>query len=268
MNAIPLTYWDLATASLLLAANGVLSAILGLGIAGRLAIAALRMLVQLLLIGLVLTWLFAQQSPLWTGLAALVMIGFAGYEISARQDYALKGWWNYGLGAMSITIASTLVVMLALTTHIRPTPWYHAQYALPILGMILGNVMTGVSLGLNTLTTTARRERAAIEARLMLGASRGKALSGTVRQALRSGLIPLINAMSVMGLVSLPGMMTGQILAGAPPIEAVKYQLLIMFLIGGATGSGVILAVYGAAHRLTDARHRLRLDRLGANSGH
>ncbi len=262
MNAIILSYWDLVLASMLLVANGGLSIILGLGLTRRLTIAAIRMVVQLLLIGAVLTWLFAQQSALWTGLAAFVMIGFAGYEVTARQDYVLKGWWAYGLGASSITLASMLVVMLALTTQIRPTPWYHAQYAIPILGMILGNVMTGVSLGLNTLTTTAKTQRSAIEARLMLGATRNEAMSGTIRQALRSGLIPLINAMSAMGLVSLPGMMTGQILAGAEPIEAVKYQLLIMFLISGATGFGVILAVFAAAYRLSDARHRLRLDRI------
>lgn len=262
MNLIALSYTDLLLASLLLIANGILSMWLGLGLARKLAVAAARMVVQLLLIGAVLTWLFAQQSALWTGLAALTMVSFAGYEISARQEYPLKGWWSYGLGASSITIASLIVVMLALTTQIRPDPWYHPQYALPVLGMILGNVMTGISLGLNTLTTTAKRERAAIEARLLLGAARAKAMSGIIRQSLRSGLIPLINAMSVMGLVSLPGMMTGQILAGAPPAQAVKYQLLIMFLISGATGFGVILAIFAAAWRLTDARHRLRLDRI------
>lgn len=262
MNAIQLSYWDLAIASLLLVANGLLSIALGLGLTQRLAIAAARMIIQLLLIGAALTWLFAQQSALWTGLAAFIMLGFAGYEIAARQDYALKGWWAYGLGVSSITIASLLVMMLALTTQIRPAPWHHAQYAIPILGMILGNVMTGISLGLNTLTTAAKRERAAIEAQLMLGAGRHEALSGTIRQSLRSGLIPLINSMSAMGIVFLPGMMTGQILAGAPPIEAVKYQLLIMFLIGGATGFGTILAVFAAAFRLMDSRHRLRLDRI------
>ena len=80
--------------------------------------------------------------------------------------------------------------------------------------------------------------------------------------ALRSGLMPIINSMSAVGLVFLPGMMTGQILAGVDPVEAVKYQLLIMFLIAGATGAGVLMAVFLCLARLSDHRHRLRLDRL------
>jgi putative ABC transport system permease protein len=135
--------------------------------------------------------------------------------------------------------------------------------AIPLLGMILGNTMSGVSLGLNTLTTAATRERNAVEARIALGATRWEALGTVMRQAMRSGLIPIINGMSATGLVSLPGMMTGQILAGIDPKEAVKYQLLIMFLIAGATGFGVLGAVIGGVYRLTDERHRLRLDRLG-----
>ena len=79
---------------------------------------------------------------------------------------------------------------------------------------------------------------------------------------MRTGMVPTVNAMSVTGLVSLPGMMTGQILAGVEPVEAVKYQILVMFLIGGGTALGVFAAVFFASQRLTDARHRLRLDRL------
>jgi len=82
------------------------------------------------------------------------------------------------------------------------------------------------------------------------------------RKALTSGFMPIINAMAATGIVSLPGMMTGQILAGVEPTQAVRYQLLIMFLIGGATGLGVLMAVLSGVWRLSDDRHRLRLDRL------
>jgi len=82
------------------------------------------------------------------------------------------------------------------------------------------------------------------------------------RRALRTGFMPIINSMAATGIVSLPGMMTGQILSGVDPTEAVKYQLLVMFLIGGSTGLGVLMAVLGSVHRLMDDRHRLRLDRL------
>jgi putative ABC transport system permease protein len=262
MTMISLSPLDLFLAGLLLLVNGAISLAFSLGLARKLFIAAARMVVQLLLLGLILAWLFAQMSLLWTALAAMVMIGFASYEVLARQEHLFTGWWRYGLGASTITIAATLVCLLALTTQIRPEPWFNPRFALPILGMILGNTMTGVSLGLNALTNAATTERAAIEARLALGHTRGEAFSGIVRKSLRTGLLPLINAMSVVGVVSLPGMMTGQILAGAAPGEAVKYQILIMFLIGGSTGFGVMLAVMGGAWRLSDHRHRLRLDRL------
>jgi putative ABC transport system permease protein len=131
--------------------------------------------------------------------------------------------------------------------------------------MILGNTMTGISLGLDTLTRTVKRERPAIEARIALGHSRRQALLEPVRDALKTGSMPIVNAMAASGIVSLPGMMTGQILAGVEPVEAVKYQIMIMFLIAGATALGVLLAVVSAAWRLTDDRHRLRLDRLRAD---
>jgi len=99
----------------------------------------------------------------------------------------------------------------------------------------------------------------------MLGATRGFATAPVTREALRSALMPVINSMSATGIVSLPGMMTGQILGGVPPSEAVKYQSLVMFLIAGGTGLGAVTAVLGGAYRLTDAGDRLRLDRLEAS---
>lgn len=259
---IQLGYQDLAFASLLVLANAGLSVALHLGIARSLLVAALRMGVQLLLVGLVLTTLFALVSPWWTGLAALAMILFAGQEIMTRQERRLRGWWSYGLGTSCMLVAASLVTVLALTTQIRPDPWYDPRYALPLLGMILGNCMTGISLGLHSLTSGLTSRRAGVEAQLALGASRTEALLPVTRAALKSALMPIINSMSATGLVSLPGMMTGQILAGAEPVQAVKYQILIMFLIAGGTGIGALAAVLGGAWRLTDHRHRLRLDRL------
>jgi putative ABC transport system permease protein len=115
---------------------------------------------------------------------------------------------------------------------------------------------------LNVLTTGAVSGRSAIEAQLMLGATRSQALAPLVRTSLRTALMPIINVMASTGIISLPGMMTGQILGGVPPEEAVKYQILILSLVAGSIGIGSITAVLTAAWRLTDHRHRLRLDRL------
>lgn len=261
---IALSYGDLALGSLLVLANAGLSLALHLGVHRRLLVAAIRMVVQLGLMGLVLASLFSHVSPWWTALAALVMVGFAGREATARQDRPLSGWWSFGIGTGCMTMAATLVTIFALTTALRPHPWYDPRYAIPLLGMILGNTMTGVSLGLNSLNNGVSNRRAAVEARLMLGAGKFDALGPVIRESLRSALMPTINTMSATGVVSLPGMMTGQILGGVAPLEAVKYQILIMFLIAGATGLGAVGAVLGGTMRLTDARHRLRLDHLVA----
>ncbi len=262
MSYIALNDLDLALAALLVVLNGGLSLALHRGLARQLAIATLRMIVQLLLVGLVLKVLFAAVSPLWTGLAALAMLLFAGREIMARQERRLTGFWAYGLGTSCMLVAATLVTMFALVVQVSPDPWYHPRYSLPLLGMVLGNTMTGISLGLHTLTTGLTRDRAAVEARLALGATRYEAVLPVSRAAMRTALMPIINSMAATGLVALPGMMTGQILAGADPVQAVKYQILVMFLIAGGTGLGATSAVMAGGHRLTDARHRLRLDRL------
>jgi len=122
--------------------------------------------------------------------------------------------------------------------------------------------MNGIALALDRLTQSAWEQRDVIEARLMLGYSASEAVSGIQQQVFRSGLIPIINAMAAAGIVSLPGMMTGQILAGIEPVEAVKYQILIMFLVSAGSGFGTLAAVHLAVRRLFDERQRLRLDRL------
>lgn len=262
MTYISLDLADLALAAILVVLNGALSLALGLGIHRRLAVASIRMVVQLLLVGLVLKALFAAVSLLLTALAALVMILFAGHEILSRQERRLSGWWAYGLGTSSMLAAAMVVTVFALTTQLRPDPWYDPRYAIPLLGMVLGNTMTGISLGLNTLTGDLANRRAAVEAQLALGHDRWHSMLPLVRKALRSGLMPIVNTMGATGVVSLPGMMTGQILAGTDPVEAVKYQILILFLIAGGTGLGAVAAVIGGTYRLTDHRHRVRLDRL------
>ena len=263
---IALSPTDLVLASVFLALNACFSLMLQLRLERQLVVSAVRLVVQLLLVGLALKTIFSVASPWLTLLAAAVMVAFAGREIWARQERRLNGLWGIGLGGTAMLLAGTVVAVFALTTQIKPTPWWSPRYALPLFGMILGNTMTGVSLGLDTLHTAFYRERLAIEAKLLLGHSRWEAVSMPLRQAVRSGFTPIINSMAATGVVSLPGMMTGQILSGVDPQEAVKYQILITLLIGGATGLGVLAATLASVWRLTDGRDRLRLDRLAAPS--
>ncbi len=259
---ISLSAWDIVLASVFLCVNAGLSLMLRLRLERQLVIAAARMVVQLLMIGLVLKTIFALASPGVTAIAAVAMGLFAAREIRARQARRLNGVWGYGLGGGAMMLAGSLVTVFGLTALIQPSPWWAPQVALPLFGMILGNTMTGVSLGLDSLHLSAHRERRAIEAQLLVGRTYQAAMLPVLRQALRSGFTPIINSMAATGVVSLPGMMTGQILAGVDPQEAVKYQIMVMFLIGGATGLGVLTAVLASAWRLTDERQRLRLDRL------
>ncbi|HMW16736.1 MAG TPA: iron export ABC transporter permease subunit FetB [Accumulibacter sp.] len=262
MNVIALTPLDLSLAALLVLALAGLSHHLRLNVERQLLLAAARSTIQLLLIGLVLKVLFDNANLLWVTLIAGVMLLVAGHEVNARQKRPLLGVWGWAVGTLSMFVSSFAVTVLALTCMISTTPWYAPQYAIPLLGMVLGNTMNGISIGLDRLTQDTTVKRAAIETRLALGQDWRQAIGDSRREAIRVGLIPIINAMAAAGIVSLPGMMTGQILAGTPPVEAVKYQILVMFLIAGGTGFGTAVAVSLAARRLFDDRQRLRLDRL------
>jgi len=262
---VTLSTLDLGIAALLVLALALLSTRLKAGISRQLLVAAARTAIQLTLIGLVLKTLFANVHLAWVTLMALFMLLVAGREVMVRQKRRFRGWWGYALGTVSMFLSSFTVAVFTLVVILGDTPWYTPQYAIPLLGMLLGNTMNGISIAMDRLTTTAWEQREVIEARLMLGQSWDEAISAIRQQAVSSGLIPIINAMAAAGVISLPGMMTGQILAGAPPVEAVKYQILIMFLITVGTGLGTLSAVTIGSRRLFDARQRLCLDRLREN---
>lgn len=259
---ITLDYVDLAIAASLVLLLALVSVRLQAHVSRQLLVAALRTAIQLTLIGLVLKALFANVHLAWVSLLALFMLLVAGREVMARQERRFKGWWGYAVGTISMFLSSFAVTVFALIVILGESPWYTPQYAIPLLGMLLGNTMTGIAIAMDRLTHAAWEQRAVIEARLMLGQRWDEAVSEMRQQAIRSGMIPIINAMAAAGVVSLPGMMTGQILAGAPPVEAVKYQILIMFLIAVGTGLGTLAAVTIGSRRLFDERQRLCLERL------
>ncbi len=262
MNVITLTPLDLALAGSLVLLLAVLSILMQLGVAQRLIIAAIRTTVQLMLIGLVLNTLFANVHLAWVTLLAMVMLLVAGREVMARQHRRFGGVWGYGLGTLSMFVSAFATTIFALLVIVGTDPWYAPQYAIPLLGMMLGNTMNGVALALDRLTTSAWQQRGVIEARLTLGQEWRVAIGDITRESVRVGMIPIINAMAAAGIVSLPGMMTGQILSGTPPLEAVKYQILIMFMIAAGTGFATMAASWIGARHLFDERCRLRLDRL------
>ncbi|NOQ47142.1 MAG: iron export ABC transporter permease subunit FetB [Desulfobulbaceae bacterium] len=262
MDVKPLSAFDLSLAAGLVFLLGILSWRMRLGISKRLAIASLRTTVQLLLIGQVLRILFANASLPFVVAISMVMLVVAGREVTARQHRRIRGYQGWLLGTGSMFISSFTVTIIALVVIIANDPWYTPQYAIPLLGMLLGNTMSGIALSMDRTTETLWQQRQVVEQRLLLGQTSDEATREIRQQAMRTGMMPIINSMAAAGIVSLPGMMTGQILGGSSPMDAVKYQILIMFLICAGTGFGVMAAMWLTGRKLFDDRHRLRLDVL------
>jgi putative ABC transport system permease protein len=262
LTPITLGPLDLALAACLVVIEALLSLVLGLGIHRQVTIAAARMVVQLLLVGYALRFVFALGSPAVTLLAVALMALIAAREVAVRPEQRLRRAGNYVISVLAVVSVTTITAVLALTTAIRPHPWWMPQYAIPLAGIILGSVLNSASLALDHVLETVRRERAAIEAQLALGVPFPQASRPLLRSAIRRGVLPIINQMSAAGLITLPGIMTGQILAGLDPVEAVKYQILLMFLLAGSSVLAAAAVALLALRRLTDARERLRLDWL------
>ena len=254
--------FDLVVAAALLLVNAGLSIALGLGLARSLLISGGRMILQLLLLALVLGFLF-RTNNLWLTLASMAaMAAFAGVEVMGRQKASPGRVWTGLVGSSAILFSGWLVVLPALVLMMNDGPWYSTRVALPMFGMVAGQAMTGASLAMNSLAQSAIRDARVIEAQLALGATRTEALRPALAEAVRTGLMPTVNAMAAIGLVRIPGMMTGQLLAGAGTMDAARYQMFLMFLISGATGLAVLATCLAMLNRISDPRHRLRLDRL------
>lgn len=237
---------EIGTFELLLAAGFVLIAA-GLSVATSLKvekpllIAAVRTYLQLIALGMALSWIFKNESPVLVISALVIMTGTASRLIVSRIKRAPKGlaysaFWSVFISGISVTFAVTAVV-------VRVDPWYRAQYVIPLAGMVIGNSMNGVALAVERLFDDMKKRKDEMNALLALGASSREVATSSMRTALSAGLIPVINSMSAAGIVSIPGMMTGQILAGANPSVAAGYQIVVMLMLSAATSIGSLIAV-------------------------
>jgi len=251
---------QLAIAALLVVASGVVSLILQLGIERRLAIATLRTVIQLGLLGLVLERVFSLRNPVLVVGLLILMTAFAAREAVSRTSRRYRGiLWDAWL-TMAVSCFSVGGIV---TSHVVGVdPWYEPQYVVPLLGMILGNSLTGISLGLDRFLDHLDVRSAEVELRIAFCATRREALAVPLRDAIRTAMVPLINSMAAAGIVSLPGMMTGQILAGSPPMQAVAYQIVVMFMLAAAVAFGSMLVVVLAGRHFVGNDATLRLDRM------
>jgi len=253
---IAISWAELALCSTLLFANGAVSMWLGLGLGRKLLVAGLRTVLQLSLLGFVLVHVFeAENSWVVTGIS-IAMILLAALEAVRRAGRGYRGVHRDVFLSLLLSAGASMLFVTALI--LGPEPWWAPRYLIPLLGMVLGNSLTGISLGLERCLTAFREDRRGLELWIAAGAGPWEAARPTAARSLRAGLIPILNAMSVAGMVTIPGMMTGQILGGTEPGLAARYQILVMFLIAGATAAGTTGVVLLAVRALFDEGGRLK----------
>jgi putative ABC transport system permease protein len=247
--------WQIAIASGLVVFCAIVSIALRLRLEKQLAMASARTVVQLLLVGYILKYVFVVKNPLLIALVALVMIAFASHAAAGRTRLFYAGVMGHAF--FTLVVSGLLTTYIVTAAIVQVHPWYRPQYLIPLLGMILGNSLTGISIALDQLLGDLTSRRGEIEMELAHGATAWEAAQTPLRECVRRGMIPTINSMLVVGIVSLPGMMTGQILAGSAPVDAVKYQIVVMFMLAAATTIGCILVALLAYRRLFNDRHQL-----------
>ena len=238
-GAVPLGWLALLTAAGLVVVSAALLRAWRVGNELDFVWGAVRTVAQLLAVGFVLRWIFDAAAVIWVGLAFAVMLSAASVTASRRVE--VPGL--LGISALSLAIGSGLTTLAVTALVVRADPWWAPRYFLPLAGMIVGNAMNAAALAADRLHAEMRARRDLIEELLALGATPRQAGAGAVRAALRAALLPTVNAMLTVGLVSLPGMMTGQMVAGADPEAAARYQIVVMFMLTSATTvSAMILA--------------------------
>ena len=228
-----------------------------LGKEWEITLASLRMTAQLVLTGFVLTYVFSWQR-IWITLGIFaVMEAFAVYTVFGRIKKSL-------FPALRIVIASSMVIGTStalayfLFVIVRVDPWFAPRYFIPVAGMVIGNSMNGIAIGIDRLSSGIRSRLDRMEGALMLGASPKEAARPFVKEAFSAGIMPIINNMMGMGIVFLPGMMTGQILAGVAPLDAIKYQIAIMLGIGGSVTITVFLVTELGYRRFFNHHSQIR----------
>jgi putative ABC transport system permease protein len=254
---IDVSWFDLSLAlGLILIAVGI-SSWQRLGLARDFMVGAIRTIVQLLLVGYVLVYIFAFGRWYITVAALLLMTAVATFAAVGRQKVTRRkkvGGGLHRITGVAMLLGSGFTLVYISTLVVRVHPWYDPRYMIPIFGMIVGSAMNGASIALERLAAEMEARKAEIEAYLALGATYQQATRQVVRQALRAALIPTVNALMVVGIVTLPGMMTGQILAGSSPLTAVRYQIVVVFMQTAAVAiTTVVLTLWYRRTFFTDA---------------
>ncbi|MCK4547542.1 MAG: iron export ABC transporter permease subunit FetB [Candidatus Eisenbacteria sp.] len=233
MSLIHISLVDLALALGFIAVVIVLIRIEHLGVEKALFVGAVRAMAQLLAVGYVLKAVFDLNHWYWVVLVLLVMTVVAAHTARKRQAVAIPhAFWTM---AAAIGVAAGIVLGSLLLVILGVKPWYQPQYVVPLAGIIIASAMNTAALSVDRFLSDIRQNRPLVEAAVLLGATAKESCRPFSKAAVRAGMMPHINTMMVVGIVQLPGMMTGQILSGVAPAEAVRYQIVIIYcLVAGA----------------------------------
>jgi len=259
-GVVPITDFQLALSVILVVIAGAISSALKLGLLKSLVWGTVRTFIQLTFIGYVLKYVFTLNN-IWLIFGMIVLMCFIAARASVRRTPNVPRY-PVTMAFWSLFTSTMLVGMVVVRLIIDPTPWFTARIVIPMFGMILGNSMNGIALSLDRLYSEAYARTGEIETLLAFGATPWEAVRGCVKEAMRAGMTPTINSLMVVGLVSLPGMMTGQILGGADPSEAVRYQIVVMLMITCAVAIGCLMLVGFSYKRLFTPEGALRCEIL------
>lgn len=217
-------------------------------------VASLRMTVQLIIAGFVLMYIFENPNPLFTTAYIIAMIAFATHRVISKNQWLNMRFKLAVFGTMSLSGLAVLAFFLLAIVH---QDFFNPQYAIPVSGMIFGNAMTGLNLALQTFHENMESQRLQIQTLLNFGTKPKQILLPFVNKSLETALLPTLNSMVGMGIISLPGMMTGQILAGTVPTTAILYQISMMIVICTVLCLSVFGALYLGYHTLYNDRAQI-----------
>ena len=241
MEYIEISNWGLFGSIVFMLLVAFIAFLAKLGITKSIFVGTIRSFVQLILMGYVLSFIFDANKWYFTILIVLVMYIFGAWDSYKSIKFKPKNIFVNSLLAMFLGSIFPLAFMFYALLSIKP--WFNPQYTIPISAMVISNTMSGISICLNHFGSNLKLRRNEVEAKLSLGASTNLATEDFQKSSIKAGLIPTINALMVLGIVKLPGMMTGQIIGGVDPVESVKYQLLIMYIISASTAVSLYILV-------------------------
>lgn len=238
-----ISIWGLVIAVVMILIAAGIAALMRMGIARSLVWATVRSLVQLLAMGFILEYVIRQHN-MWLVIGLIAFMLLAAVQITMSRA---KGIPRGLTGIVLLSLVVTMLLMLAIVAEliIRPNPWYAPQLVIPLTGMLLGNTVSALALGLSRFFESMRERYDEVNTLLALGATKWEAARPSMVSSIRLGLLPSIAMLSSSGIVTIPGMMSGQIIAGGNPISAAKYQFVILAAVAALTlvADSIIMAL-------------------------